>query len=92
MMPVPLQWDFPLGPLWGSDVGFVLIIVMIIAAIGFMGRSLAVASVGAYLVFVWFATNTGIAILEQTAYATLVLVAIGLAMKVWRLEGFESGS
>lgn len=84
--------SFPLEPLWGSDVGFVLLVVMVIAAVGFMGRSLAVASVGAYLAFIWFATNTGIALLENVAYATLVLIAIGTAMKVWRLEGFETGS
>lgn len=91
-MMIPIQVDFPLGPLWGTDVGFVFLVVSTIAVIGFMGRSLAVASVGAYLAFIFFATNTGIAVLENVAYATLVLVAIGLAMKVWRLEGFESGS
>lgn len=92
MEPVILQVDFPLGPLWGTAPGFALTLVMIVAGIGFAGRSMAVGSVGAYLMFIFFATNTGIEILENVAYATLVLIAIGLAMKVWRLEGFEAGS
>lgn len=90
---VLLQIDnFPLADVWGSAIGFITIFVIAVGAIGLGSRSLAVASMSAYLTFAYFASQSGIVLLENILYVTLTLVAIGTAMKMWRLEGFETGS
>lgn len=82
----------PLSELWGSDIGFVVMMVVAIACIGLAGRNLAVSAMAAYLVFAFYASTAGHPILEPLLYVTLTLIIIGSIMKVWRLEGFETGS
>lgn len=81
---------FPLGALWGSTIGAVTILVAVVGAIGLGSKNLAVGSMGAYLAFAYFATETADPVLEPILYVTLMLVIIGTAMKVWRLEGFDT--
>lgn len=81
----------PLGELWGTTVGFMIITIAVITAIGMGSRTLAVPALGAYVTFSYFAVETGHAVLQPTFYVTLVLVIVGTAMKAWRLEGFETG-
>lgn len=81
----------PLGELWGTTVGFMVVWIAVITAIGMGSRTLAVPALAAYVTFAHFAVETGHAILQPTFYVTLVLVIVGCAMKAWRLEGFETG-
>lgn len=83
---------FPLGELWDSTLGFILIFTAVVGAIGLGSRSLAVASYGAFLTFAYFAITVDNALLTTLLYAVLTLVVVGSAFKVWRLEGFEVGS
>lgn len=81
----------PLGELWGTTVGFMVVWIAVITAMGMGSRTLAVPALAAYTTFVYFATQTGHAVMMPVVYTTLVLVIIGTAMKMWRLEGFEPG-
>lgn len=84
--------ELPLEPLWGSAIGFVILFVATVGAIGLGSRSLAVGAMGAYIAFTFFAVESGIVFLETLLYVTLTLVIIGTAFKIWKLEGFEAGS
>lgn len=84
--------DLPLEPLWGSAMGFIILFVSAVGAIGLGSRNLAVGAMGAYLAYTHFAVESEIQILQTLLYVTLTLVIIGTAFKVWRLEGFEVGS
>lgn len=87
-----LQLDnFPLADVWGSAVGFIMLMMIAIGAIGLGSRSLAVGAMAMYLTFAYYASQSGIVLLENILYVTLALVALGSAMKMWRLEGFETG-
>lgn len=88
---IPLL-QLPLDGLWASTVGFIVLAVAGVGAIGLAGRNLAVASMGAYLTFAFYASTVDVAFLEEILYVTLALVIIGSAFKLWRLEGFETGS
>lgn len=89
---VTLAVDWPLAGLWGNAIGMIVVFVSLMACIGFAGRSMAVGSVGAYLMFAFYATEMNNAALENLLYVTMVLIIVGMSMKVWRLEGFETGS
>lgn len=93
MVEAVMQVDnFPLADVWGSAIGFITLFVMAVGAIGLGSRSLSVGAMGAYLTFAYYASTSDIVLLENILYVTLALVAIGSAMKMWRLEGFETGS
>jgi hypothetical protein len=81
---------FPLGALWGSVIGAVTILTALVGAIGLGSKNLAVGSMGAYLAFAFFATETGDPVLEPILYVSLTVVIIGTAMKFWRLEGLDN--
>lgn len=81
----------PLGELWGTEIGFILLVVASIGVIGLSGRSLAVGSMGAFLTFGFYAVETQNAFLQPLLYVVVVTVIVGTAMKLWRSEGFESG-
>ena len=66
---------------------FVALAVFITGAVGLLSRSMAVSSLGAYLVFVVIATETDHELLTNILYVTLVLVFVAFAFKLWRLEG-----
>jgi hypothetical protein len=82
-----LQVDWPLGDVWGSAIGFIALFILFVAAIGLLSKSLAVAAMGAYLTFAYYATETDLVLLETVLYVTLTLLAIGVAFKLWRSEG-----
>lgn len=82
----------PLGELWGTAVGFVIMFTVVVMAIGMSSRSLTVGSFGGYLAFMYFGIETNLAVLKPIVYTSIVLVITGAVMKMWRLEGFESGS
>jgi len=75
-----------LGELWGSYEVFVAAIVLGFAAIGMWGRSLSVGAFLGYLVFAYIAVSTGTTLFVNILYVTVVLVFIGFAFKLWRLE------
>jgi hypothetical protein len=79
--------QLPLEAIWGSAAGFIAMMVLAIAGIGIMSKSLSIPAMGAYLTFAYYASETGIAVLEPTFYVTLTLIALGVAFKLWRLEG-----
>jgi len=81
----------PLSSLWGSAVGFVVIAVFAVGAIGFGARSLSIGAVGAYTLFVYYAVETSIGVLQPLLYVTLALVIIGTSAKLWRAEGLSGG-
>lgn len=76
----------PLQPIWGTAIGFVVVDVSAMVAIGFGGKNLAVGALGGYLMFAHFAMITSINVLEQTFYATFVLIIVALAFKIFRSE------
>lgn len=84
--------QLPLEPLWNTAIGFTVLSMAVVGGIGIGGRNLAVASMGAYMVFAFYATTADIPFLEPVMYVTLTLIIIGSMMKLWRLEGFETGS
>lgn len=82
----------PLGELWGTTVGFMIVWIAVVTAMGMGSRTLAVPALAAYVTFAYFAVQTEHAVLQPVFYVTLVLVIVGTAMKAWRLEGFETGA
>lgn len=82
----------PLGALWGTALGFIVIFVAVVVAIGMGSRNLSVGAFGGYLAFIYFAMETEMALLQPLLYATVVLVILGAVFKLWRLEGFETGA
>lgn len=77
-----------MGPfeLWDTYLVFVTLFLLGTFGIGLVSRSMAVASFGTYLVFAYIAVETGETLLTNILYVTLVLVFIGMAFKLWRLE------
>lgn len=76
-----------LAALWDNFLAFVAVTVMTAGALGGMGsRSMAIGAFSAYLVFVHIAVETGEQLLLNILYVSLVLVLLGMAFKLWRLE------
>ena len=73
--------------LWDNTMAFVSLMVFIALGVGLVSRSMAVASFGAFLVFLVITIETQIDYMVNILYIVLVLIAIGMAMKLWRLEG-----
>lgn len=94
---MPIEFIQPLSghaaEIWMFDVfddfyAFVTITVTAAGALGALGgRSMAVGALAAYLVFAQFAIEAGDQLLENILYVTLVLIMVGMAFKLWRLEG-----
>lgn len=83
---------FPLSDIWGTAIGFISIMTFVVGAMGLGSKSLAVSSLAAYVTFLYYAVETEIQLLQTIAYITLTLIIIAMAMKLWRAEGFETGS
>lgn len=81
--------DWPLESIWGTAVGFVAFFVLAVGLIGIISKSLAIPIYGAYMAFAYFATTANIPVLEPVLYVTLVLVIVGTAFKLVRLEGVD---
>lgn len=78
--------------LFDNFLAFVAITVMGAGALGGLGsRSMAIGAFSAYLVFAHIAVSTGEQLLTNILYVTLVLVMLGMAFKLWRLELGGSG-
>jgi hypothetical protein len=82
--------DEPQGFLEWFD-NYFFFVAAIVGAIGIMGalgsKSMAIGGMSAYLVFAHIALETSTPLFENILYVTLVLVIIGTAWKLWRLEG-----
>lgn len=75
------------GEIWDSFLVFVSVITLTAAGIAGLGsRSMAVGSVAAYTVFAYLTIQTGHTVLTQVLYATLTLIVVGMAFKLWRAE------
>lgn len=84
--PTPL-FQLPLHRLFDSTVGFIAIFVSVVFVIGASSRSLAIGSVGAYVMFVHFGVLLDETLLTQIMYVAIVMVTIGIGMKLWKVEG-----
>lgn len=73
--------------LWDSFVVFTTLMLVAVGGIGLTSRSFSVAAMGSYLTFAYIAMETGYTLFENILYVTAVLVFVGTAFKVWRLEG-----
>jgi len=82
--PVILQAG--IGQLWSSYTVYVAVLVLAFAVIGMWGRSMSLGAFLAYLAFAYIAVTTGTPLFENILYVTIVLVFIGFAFKLWRLE------
>jgi len=89
MSPIP---PVPLVEVWGVEFlnNFYAFIGLVVATFGIIGalagRSMALGSYGAYLIFVQYAVTVDDELLTQILYVTLVLVFVGMAFKLWRHE------
>jgi len=88
---IPLFVDWPLADVWGSAVGFIAVMVIVVGAIGMASKTLSVAMMGGYLTFSYYAATSGITVLETTSYVTHTLVVVGMAFKLWRTEASIGG-
>lgn len=73
--------------IWDNPFVFVILVTVLVGAIGMITGSLAVGSWAAFMSFAFFATETPISWIEQLLYVILVLIFVGFAFKIWRLEG-----
>lgn len=73
--------------LWDNFLVFTTTYLLAITALGLTSKSMAVASFGAFLTFAYIAVETGHSLLTNILYVSLVMVFVGFAFKLWRLEG-----
>lgn len=72
--------------LWNNYRAFVALVVIAYAGIGLWSRSLTLAAWSGYIAFLYIAFTTGTALFTSIGYVTLILVFIGFAFKLVRLE------
>lgn len=77
--------------IWQNYQAFVAFIVLSYTVIGAWSKSLAVGAFSGYMAFLYLALTSGSALFENIAYVTLILVFLGFAFKLIRLE-FEGES
>lgn len=92
--PVILQADAWFFDVFNDFHAFVTMAVTAAALLGALGgRSMAIGALSAYLVLTKYAVETGDELLTNILIVTLVLIMVGMAFKLWRLEfGGEGGS
>lgn len=73
--------------LWDNFLAFVAVLTLGIGGLALTSKSMALASFSAYLVFAYVALETGHSLLMNILYVTAVLIFVGMAFKLWRLEG-----
>lgn len=83
----PLAVSWPLESIWTTATGFIAIMVLLVGFIGLASKTLSVAAYGSYMMFSYYAATADIELLTTIAFVTHTLVAIGVAFKLWRLEG-----
>lgn len=90
--PTPDPIDSPdnpqtLGQIWDNPNAIFAASVLGIAGVGLWSKSLAFAAWAGFVAFIHLAITTdGFGLMEQIAYATLVLVFVGFAFKFYREE------
>lgn len=85
--PVPVESD-PQGifEIWDNYLFYVTAIVALFTGVGMASRSLAIGALGGFLAFAYIALETGTPLFTSILYVALVLIFIGFAFKLWRLE------
>lgn len=71
---------------WQNYRAFVAMTVIFFAGVGLWSRSLTLAAWAGYVAFLHIALTSGTPLFENIAYVTLVLVFLGFAFKLTRLE------
>jgi hypothetical protein len=79
--------EWYLGGLLDSTLGFIAVMIATSGLIGAASRSLAVASSGAYLMFLYYGVHIdGVNLISNLMYVTLILIVLGIGFKFWKLE------
>lgn len=76
----------PLGPIWGSLVGFIGIMMAVTFGIGLGSKNLSIGAIGAFLMFSHLTMNVDNSFLNNIFLVTLVLVIIAFSFKMYRSE------
>lgn len=85
--PVPIEQESQgVRGIWDNYLFYVTAIVAVFSGVGMASRSLAIGALGGFLAFAYIALETGTSLFTSILYVTLVLVFIGFAFKLWRLE------
>lgn len=73
--------------IWDNFLVFVSFMTLTAASVAGLGsRSMAVGALAAYSVFAYIAVETGHTLLTNILYLSVVLIVVGMAFKLWRLE------
>lgn len=85
---IPLaQTTWPLEGIWASGIGFVGVMILAIGIVGLLSKSMSIPAMGSYLMFSYYGATADISILTNVSFVTHTVVVIGVAFKLWRLEG-----
>lgn len=85
--PMPDQPKQSPFQIWDNFLVFVSFMCLTASAVAGLGsRSMAVGALAAYSVFAYIAVETGHTLLTNILYLTVVLIVVGMAFKLWRLE------
>lgn len=79
----------PLGPIWGSLVGFIAIMVAVPFFIGLGSKNLSIGAIGGYLMFAHLTMSVDNQFLNNIFIVTLVLVIVAFSFKLYRSEVSE---
>lgn len=84
-----LVWlvSWPLEPVWSTDIGFVTVMVLVVGFVGLASKSLAIPIYGSYMMFSYYGATSDLELLTTISFVTHTLVVVGVAFKLWRLEG-----
>lgn len=88
----PLAIPDWLSAIWDNPYVFIVFVTLVVGVVGMMTGSMAVGSWSAFMAFAFFAVESGIDWIEQLFIVLLVLIFVGFAFKIWRLEGGGAGS
>lgn len=87
----PLQMEQAISDLVTSLDIFVMVNVLALLAVGAIwGRSFALGSTAAFVMFAYLALNIGTTLYISILYVALTLAVVGMAFKLVRLEGLGS--
>ena len=73
--------------LWESAIGFTLLVSGFVGFLGSLTGSLTIGFVAGYSAFSFIAINADLTLLSDVQLATLVLIVLAVAFKLWRAEG-----
>ncbi len=75
---------------FGNELFFLIIVIASITVIGIMARSLALGSMGGFLMFVHLAVGTDNSVLVTLLITLLVGVIVVMALRFWSFGSGES--